>query len=36
MGKMDYVVVVVLTAALAAGLYIRLGLKLGAIIPGRM
>ena len=36
MGKMDYAVVIVLTAVLGAGLYIRLGLNLGAIIPGRM
>ena len=36
MGKTDYAAVIVLTAVLAAGLYIRVGLNLGAIIPGRM
>ena len=36
MKKSDYAVMVLLAGVLGAMLYIRLGLKLGAIIPGRM
>jgi hypothetical protein len=36
MRSMDYVVLVLLGVILAALLYIRLGLHLGAILPGRL
>ena len=36
MKKMDYAVIILLGASLAVGLYVRWGLGLGVILPGRM
>jgi energy-coupling factor transport system permease protein len=36
MGRRDYAAMIILTIAFAAALYLRLGLGLGAVIPGRL